>query len=289
MQLLKTNKIINSLSSDKATGPDGIPVKFIKPSANVKDSRLTNIINKGIDLNCYSENAQIANVRPIFKNDERTKVKNFRPVCLLNIFSKIYERFIQENLTPFVNSFLSEFISAYRKTYSANHVLIRLIENWKKSLDQNKFVGAVFVDLSKVFDSIPHDLLIAKMHAYGFSSESSTFFYSYLKTCKQSVKINNTHSVLQVLLSGVPQGSILGPILFNIFINDLFYRVKESELHNFANDNTISSAEFSVEKLLKSLERESQVATDWFNENNMIVNADKFQAIIVKRNSDMCN
>ena len=118
---------------------------------------------------------------------------------------------------------------------------------------------------------------------------SLTFFCSYLKKRKQSVKINNTHSAFQVLLSGVPQGSILGPILFDIFINDLFYRVKELELNNFADDNTISSAEFSVEKLLKTLERESQVAVDWFKENNMIVNADKFQAIIVKRNSDMCS
>ena len=102
------------------------------------------------------------------------------------------------------------------------------------------------MDLSKAFDCIPHDLLIAKMHAYGFSSESLTFFYSYLKRRKQSVKINNTHSAFQVLLSGVPQGSILGSILFNIFINDLFYKVKELELHNVADDDTISSAEFSV-------------------------------------------
>ena len=86
------NKIISSLSSDKATGPDGIPVKFIKLYANVIDSHLTNVMNKNIDLSCYSENAKIPNVRPIFKKDERPKVKNYRPVSLLNIFSKIYER-----------------------------------------------------------------------------------------------------------------------------------------------------------------------------------------------------
>ena len=113
------------------------------------DSQLANIINKNIDLNCYSENAKIANVKPIFKKDKRTKVNNYRPVTL-SIFSKIYEKFIYENLTPFVNSFPLKFISAYRKTYSTNHVLIRLIENWKKSLDQNKFVGAVFMDIFMV-------------------------------------------------------------------------------------------------------------------------------------------
>ena len=170
------NNIIKSLNVNKATGPDGIPAKFIRMSANVIDSHLTNIIDKDIDQNNYSENAKTANVKPVFKKD-RTKIKNYGPISLLNIFSKIYKQYLHESLTPFVNSFLSQFISAYQKTYSTNHVLIRLIENWKKSLDQNKFVGAVLMDLSKAFNCIPHDLLIAKMHAYGFSKECLIFFY----------------------------------------------------------------------------------------------------------------
>ena len=116
-----------------------------------------------------------------------------------------------------MNTFLSKLICAYRKSSSTNHISIRLIENWKKSLDQKKFVSAVLMDLSKAFDSIPHDLLIAKMCAYRFSINVVTFFYSYLKRRKQNVKISSTHTVFQVLLSRVPQGSILGPLLFNTF------------------------------------------------------------------------
>ena len=151
------NKIIKSLDTNKATGPDGIPCHICL--------NLSNIITSDISKNKYSEHAKRATVRPIFKTDDRTKIKNYRPVSLLNMFSKIYEKFLHENLTNYVNTFLSKFISAYRKSYSTNHVLIRLIENWKKSLDEKKFVGAVLMDLSKAFDSIPHDLLIAKMYA----------------------------------------------------------------------------------------------------------------------------
>ena len=158
------------------------------------------------------------------------------------------------NLTNYEETFLSKFMSTYHKSYSSNHVLICLIENWKNSLDQKKFVGAVLMVLSKAFDSIPHNLLIAKMHAYGFSLDAVTFFYLYLKRCKQNVRINNTFSVFQILLSEVPESSVLGLLLFNIFINDLYLWVSQTDLLNFADDNIISTAENTIEKHISTLE-----------------------------------
>ena len=113
------------------------------------------------------------------------------------------------------------------------------------------------MDLSKAFDSIPRDLLIAKMYAYGFSTDAVTFFYLYLKRRKQNVRINNTQSIFQILLSGVPQDSILGPLLFNIFRNDLYLWITKTDLLNFADDSTISAAGKTIEDLIYTLETES--------------------------------
>ena len=199
----------------------------------------------------------------------------------MNTFSKIYERYIHNSVIPYINKCLSEFVAAYRKRYSSSHVLIRLVENWKKELDNKEYVSAILMDLSKAFDCIPHELLIAKMDANGFSENALTFFFYYLKRRKQSVQINNTYSIFQLLLSGVLQGSILGPILFNLFINDLFMFIKNSDLHDFADDNTISGVSSLLNELTSELEKEGSIATQWFRDNSMIVNPEKFQAIIL--------
>ena len=223
--------------------------------ADIINFHIANIINKGISDNKCPENAKTTTVRPIFKIRDRTEIQNYRPVSLLIILSQTYERFLHENLTSHVDAFLLKFISVYRKSYSSNHVVIRLIESWQKSVDQNRFVGAVLMDLLNAFKSIPHDLLFAKVHAYGFSNNSLVFFYSYLKRRKLNVTINNTHSVFQILLSGLPQGSILGPILLNICINNLFLWMSNSELLNFADDHTISVTENTIQKLISTLEK----------------------------------
>ena len=143
------------------------------------------------------------------------------------------------------------------------------------------------MNLPKAFDSNSHDLIIAKMHIYGFSKNSLVFFYTYVKRTKQNVRISNTHSIFQIFLSRVPQGSILGLILFNIFITDVLNWISNAELINFADDNTISAVENTIKELISILEKKSKAAIDWFVSNEMIVNPEKFQAIVVKRNNKM--
>ena len=241
------NKIVKSLNPNKTVSSDRIPLKIIKTDANVIDSHLAYIINKDLKENKFSENAKTVLVGPIYKKDYWGKLMNYRPVSLLNGFSKIYERFLHDSLSNFTGKVLSKFVSAYRKSYSSNHVLLKLIEEWKKSLADTNIMGTVLMDLSKALYCIPHDLLVANLHAYGLSMDAITIIYSYMKRRKQGVKINDTESLFKILLSGLPQGSILGPILFNIFINDLLFFTK---LANFADDNTIYAAKRDLNELM---------------------------------------
>ena len=277
------NKILKELNVKKAAGPGLILPNLVKWSADIIDVHFSKVINNMINKNLFSDIAKLAHVTPIYKKKERTDKTNYRPVSVIGTFSKVMEKFIQNCIKDFIDSFLLSQISAYRKSYSSSHVLIKLLETWKNHMDEGKYVGAVLMDLSKAFDCVPHDLLIAKMHAYGFDFNTLTFFYSYLKNRKQSVKINNTLSTFMSLISGVPQGSILGPILFNLFTNDLIHFIKNADIINYADDNTISANAKTINELIEKLESESKNAIKWFTENNMIVNPEKFKAILINR------
>ena len=158
-----------------------------------------------------------------------------------------------------------------------------MIEEWRVKLDNDNIVGAILMDLSKAFDCIPHDLLIAKLHAYGLDENALVLIYSYLKRQKQSVRINNTYSSFQTILSGVPQGSVLGPILFNFYINDLFLFIKQATLHNYADDNTLAYFSKTLSNLIEVLEEEAGVALTWLKQNQMIANPEKFHALLIRK------
>ena len=181
-------------------------------------------------------------------------------------------------------------ISAYRKNYSSQHVIIRLPEEWRKNLGDNLVVAAVSADMSKAFDCILHDLLIAKLAAYGLSEDALMYILSYLSNRKQCVRINDTYSEFENIIMGVPQGSILGPLLFSLSIKDLFFFILIASVHNFADDNTLSAFAQNVSKLINILQSESEVISDWFKKKQMTVNPYRFQVIIInKKKGDHTN
>ena len=143
------------------------------------------------------------------------------------------------------------------------------------------------MDLSKAFDCLPHNLLLLKLKAYGVSENAVNLLESYLTNRKQCVKLGTFKSDFQPILKGVPQGSILSPVLFNIFLNDIFHVIKHCKLYNYADDNTVSSADLVLSKLIENLVKDSLLLIKWFADNRMKANPDKFQAIAVgKRTKD---
>ena len=283
-------EIMKNLDTSKATGIDNIPARIVKLSADVTHRHFTQIINKSIEKDTFPDKMQIGKITPVYKSgkeNSRLNKKDYRPISVLTVFSKVFERFILNQMLGHVNTILSDKISAYRKGYSTQHVLLKLTEEWRKHLDNNQIVGAVLMDLSKAFDCIPHELLIAKLAAYGFDKKTLKFLLSYLKGRKQSVNIKGKLSSYMDVLAGVPQGSILGPVIFNIFINDMHNIFDKCCLNNYADDNTLDDHASSVPELVDSLEKDSQKAIDWFKNNHMIANPDKFKAIMItKRGSD---
>ena len=282
----EVKRLLKEIDIKKAVGVDTIPPKLVKIGADIIAVPLTKAINCCLRQGIFPDNAKIASVVPVDKGKpDKYDVLSYRPVSILNVFSKIYEKVIKNQLMSYFEKYFSPFISAYRKSYSTQQVLIRLLEEWREKLDKNFVVGSVLLDLSKAFDCVPHDLIIAKLAAYGIERKTLRLIYSYLKGRKQCVKINNTYSDYNKIISGVPQGSILGPILFNLSINDLFFFIEVASMHN-----TLSAWEETVSKLIETLESESNIAIDWFTKNEMIINPDKFQAIILdKKKSNLTN
>ena len=149
---------------------------------------------------------------------------------------------------------MSKYQCRFHRGYNAQHRLITLIEKWKKSVDNGGAFGALLTDLSKAFDCLPHELLIAKLDAYGFDKSSLKLLHSYPSNRKQRLKINDTYSSWSEILFGVPQGSILGPLLFNIFICDIFYFLEGFDIANHADDSTPYCAGKSAESVVNNLE-----------------------------------
>ena len=166
------------------------------------------ILNRGK----FPESLKLAQVTPIYKKEDPFIEKNYRPVSILPTLSKLYKRVISDQLTSYFENVFNPFLTAFRPTFGCQTTLLRLVEDWKKALDDNLYVGAILMDLSKAFDCLPHDLIIQKLKAYGLSNHACQLMNSYLSDRKQRVKLGNIVSQWKNIIKGVPQGPFLDPL-----------------------------------------------------------------------------
>ena len=280
---------ISELNPSKASTFKNIPPKLLKSQAELVSATLQIIFNNTLEHSTFPDELKLADVSSLFKKEVKTFKGNYRPISVLPIVSKVFERLMGTQISAHMSQHLSPLLCGFRKGYSAQHALIRAVEKWRKCLDKGGKVGAIFMDLSKAFDCIRHDLLIAKLHAYGFSREALLLVYSYLENRQQRVKINGSFSNYKHLQLGVPQGSVLGPLFFNIYINDLLLSIQETELCNYADDTTIYTCDMHLENVISRLENDSQIIIEWFANNYMKLNEDKchFMVFGVKTDEDI--
>ena len=172
----------------KSTSGD-IPTRIIKESIDAFSNNITDCLNASINDCLFPASMKLGDITPVFKSDDKTNKENYRPICTLKPFSKVFERILCDQINSFMNNLLSEKLCGFRKGYKTQYCLIELLETCRKHLDNKNISGMILCDLSKAFDTLPHDLLRAKLEACGFGMNALKFIYSYLKARKQRCKV----------------------------------------------------------------------------------------------------
>ena len=266
---------ILSLDKKKSSILGSTPLLNLKQTTDIYIVNLTKTINHSFLTKKIPNKLKMGEVIPIFKKKDPLQKDNYKPVTLLSHISKVFERIIHKQIYSYMENKLSKYLTGFRKNHGTQHCLVTMLEKWKDVLDKGEYICALFMDLSKAFDTINHDLMLAKLEAYGFSESSIQFMNSYLKDRTQKVQINNCFSKSGKLNVGVPQGSIIGPLLFNIFINDFTFFIENNFLCNYADDNTMYGIGKNKEDVKIFLNQDFQTAAKWFYENAMILNPEK--------------
>ena len=202
-------------------------------------SELTILINNCLKKGVFSDDLKLPDITPIFKKEDSISQENYRPVNILPQLLNVFERILYKQIDSFMKSKFSPYLCRFRKNHNEQYSLLKMIENWKKQLDNGKKLGVILTDLSKAFDTINHSLLLAKLKAYGFFNQALRLLQSYLCNRFQRSIINDSFSSWNEVITGVPQGSILDPLLFNIFLNDIFLFISKCQLCNYASDNKL--------------------------------------------------
>ena len=280
-------KILIALPCDKATGPDGVPAKVIPSIAHIIASPLTHIINRSFAEGIIPYQWKIARVTPIFKSGDNNTLGNYRPISVISVIGKIMEKIVHNQVQKYLldNNILSNCQSGFRPKFSTQTALLNVTENWLSAIDNGDLVGVVMIDLKKAFDTVDHAILIQKLKMYGFDDMTVKWFENYLCSQRQQFTcINGIASSVRNVTCGVPQGSLLGPLLFLLYTNDLPDKVRYCKLSLYADDTCLYFSNKDPNIIYDKINYDLKVISSWLNANKLVINAKKCETMIIGTN-----
>ena len=278
------NKLIDNLDAKKAPGSDGIPCYLIKLTKCIIAPVLCNLFNVCMNVSIFPDIFKIAEVKSLFKGGDKRVKGNYRPISLLPLFSKLFEKVIAKRMRSYFdsNEILTNNQFGFRKSYSTELATINLKDKLLENLDKKDITCAIFLDLAKAFDSVNHEILLRKLEKYGVRGIPLKLLESYLSNRRQYVKINDKSSDLVCIDIGIPQGSILGPLLFLIYINDL-PNASKFFIKLFADDTFLSLSDKNFNNLQKKTNSEIRKIYNWLTANKLTLNIGKSKFMIISK------
>ena len=279
--------IVMRLGNNKAPGIDECSPKIVKLVIELISEPLCHIFNLSLASGTFPDKMKTARISPIFKTGDKEQVSNYRPISVLSIFSKILEKVIYKRTYNFLenNKCLFESQYGFRSDHSTELALLELTNKIIDSFEHDSFAIGIFIDLSKAFDTIDHTILLAKLNNYGIRGTALDLFSSYLSNRKQCTIYNSVQSEYRTITCGVPQGSLLGPLLFILFINDIHRSSNLLSFIMYADDTNIVYSDKNLYHLCETVNTELQNVCNWLCANKLTINYKKCNYIIFRNST----
>ena len=274
-------KLLCCLDVSEAPGMDEISPRLLKDGAEVLAKPICDIINFSIKLSTFPDKCKIAKLTPLFKKGSKTDPKSYRPISLLPFISKLIEKVIHKQTQEYLdkNGLIYKFQSSFRKIFSTDSCLVQITDYIIKSMDKGQHTGMILIDLQKAFDNLDHDVLLKKNEMCVIK-----WLKSYLSNKNLKYQFQGVFSEEGLLTCGVPQGSILGPLLFLIYINDLPQSLNETASNLYADDTCIYYQHRYIQKIENVLNKEFSSLCEWFIDNKLSIHfgEDKTKTILLR-------
>ena len=268
---------IITLPESKAYGLYSSPAKLLKLARSFISLPPAEIFNQSILTGIYPAKFKLAKVDPVFKDGDDTFHENYRSISLLSIYNQIFEKLIHARLTKFINknNIIYNLQYGFRSKHSTQHAILDIVNNIHNCMGSGKYTFGIFIDLKKAFDTVNHSILLAKLENYAIRGLINIWFKSYLTDRRKSIEIDNHIYKEEKTLCAVPKGSVLGPLLFLLYINDIYKCSSEFTFYLFADDTSIIYANNNLRTLESTVNSQLTKVSEWLKANKLTLNIKK--------------